>query len=261
LVFLCRFLRNLGLTLADMGWIDFGSRIPILRNIPLIFKLYGYRYIIYLYEMPLCFFLFDVYEKIETRIMRILAPSVFIDVGAHAGYYTILAHKLGAQKIIAIEPDIRVSRVLTRAIEVNKLNNIMVINRAAWDESGIMLKLNLSSVSGYSSLFPYDSKKAYYMDSTTQVKSITLDDVSRKLDRIDLIKIDVEGAEFNVLRGACETINRFKPLILFEATLNKEDIFNFLISRGYKCLGPLSWGKNYLAVPDDESISKLHISI
>jgi FkbM family methyltransferase len=99
--------------------------------------------------MPLCYFAFGYeYEKLEIELISKLKPKVFIDVGAHIGYYTMLVHKLGAEKIIAIEPDPRVFRILNRYIEANKLDNIITINRAAYDKSNVKLELHLSTKSG-----------------------------------------------------------------------------------------------------------------
>jgi tRNA G37 N-methylase Trm5 len=122
---------------------------------PLSLKLFGYRYNIYVYEMPLCYFAFSgQYERCETELISRLKPKVFIDVGAHIGYYTILVHKLGAEKIIAIEPDPRVFRILKRAVDANKLDNVVTINKAALDKSNLAVNLHLSTKSGHSSIFP-----------------------------------------------------------------------------------------------------------
>jgi predicted RNA methylase len=72
--------------------------------------------------MPLCYFAFyPDYEKSETELLCRLKPKVFIDVGSHIGYYSMLVHKLGAEIIIAIEPDPRVFRILNRTVKANKL--------------------------------------------------------------------------------------------------------------------------------------------
>jgi FkbM family methyltransferase len=163
--------------------------------------------------MPLCYFAFGYeYEKLETELISKLKPKVFIDVGAHIGYYTMLVHKLGAEKIIAIEPDPRVFRILNRSIEANKLDNIITINRAAYDKSNVKLELHLSTKSGLSSIFSSHLTKTRC--GTIHIKTITLDEVYRSLnlDKIDVVKIDVEGAESYVLSGANDIINGFRPL-------------------------------------------------
>jgi FkbM family methyltransferase len=177
---------------------------------------------------------------------------VFIDVGAHIGYYTMLVHKLGAEKIIAIEPDPRVFRILNRAIEANKLENIITINRAAYNKSNVTLELHLSTKSGFSSIFSSHLPKT--REGTASVKTITLDQVVRtlNLDKIDLIKIDVEGAEAYVLSGAQKVINQFRPLLLVEVLgANRENVFEFFGTKKYDRLGPFSHGQNFLFIPEE----------
>jgi FkbM family methyltransferase len=159
--------------------------------------------------MLLCYFAFGYeYEKLETELISKLKPKVFIDVGAHIGYYTMLVHKVGAEKIIAIEPDPRVFKILNGAIEANKLENIITINRAAYNKSNVTVELHLSTKAGLSSIFS-SSHLTKTRGGTASVKTITLDEVVRtlNLDKIDLVKIDVEGAEVYVLSGAQKVIN------------------------------------------------------
>jgi len=249
------FFKRLGLhTVADIGWIEFARHFPLMSRIPLVLKLQGYRYVVYVHEMALCYFVFyPDYEKTEKEIMLKLSPSVFIDIGAHVGYYTILAHELGADKIISVEPDVRTFRILERVIDVNKLDNITVINRAVWDRNDITLKLHLSSHAGHSSVFASNLKERD-THSTIEVKTVTLEEICQKmkLDKVDLIKIDVEGAEFNVLQGAVEVINKFRPLIIVEIkNINTSSVLNFLKSMRYNFLGPFSYGENYLCIPEE----------
>jgi FkbM family methyltransferase len=206
--------------------------------------------------MPLCYFAFGYeYEKLETELISKLKPKVFIDVGAHIGYYTMLVHKLGAEKIIAIEPDPRVFRILNRAIEANKLENIITINIAiaAYNKSNVTLELHLSTKSGFSSIFSSHLPKT--RGGIASVKTITLDEVVRtlNLDKIDLVKIDVEGAEAYVLSGAQKVINEFRPLLLVEVLeVNRKNVFEFLMAEKYNRLGPFSHGQNFLFIPEEQ---------
>jgi FkbM family methyltransferase len=203
--------------------------------------------------MPLWNFAYGYeYEKLETELISKLKPKVFIDVGAHIGYYTMLVHKLGAEKIIAIEPDPRVFRILNRAIEANKLENIITINIAAYNKSNVTLELHLSTKSGFSSIFSSHLPKT--RGGIASVKTITLDEVVRtlNLDKIDLVKIDVEGAEAYVLSGAQKVIDEFRPLLLVEVLeVNRKNVFEFLMAEKYNRLGPFSHGQNFLFIPEE----------
>ncbi len=145
---------------------------------------------------------------------------------------------------------------MNRVIEANKLGNIITINRAAWDKSGVILKLHLSTKAGHSSVFSFNLERGF-SGTIALVKTITLDELSRalSLDKIDLVKIDVEGAEFNVLLGSDEIISRFRPVFLVEVKdVNKENVFNFFRTRMYKFLGPFSYGENYLFIPEERDM-------
>jgi FkbM family methyltransferase len=164
----------------------------------------------------------------------------------------MLVHKLGAEKIIAVDADARTLRILTRAIAVNKLKNIITIHRAVFDKSDATLKLHLSTIAGRSSLFSEYLNLKYEYGGASIVKSITLDEIAHalNLERIDMVKIDVEGAEYNVLQGANHVINRFRPIFLVEIkSKNQEDIFEFFRANRYKVLGPLTFSENYLFMP------------
>jgi FkbM family methyltransferase len=213
--------------------------------------------------MPLWNFAYGYeYEKLETELISKLKPKVFIDVGAHIGYYTMLVHKLGAEKIIAIEPDPRVFRILNRAIEANKLENIITINRASYNKSNVTVELHLSTKSGFSSIFSSHLTKT--RGGIASVKTITLDEVVRtlNLDKIDLIKIYVEGAETYVLSGAQKVINQFRPLLLVEVLeANRKNVFEFLMTKKYDRLGPFSHGQNFLFIPEEQFMKFARIVI
>jgi FkbM family methyltransferase len=178
------------------------------------------------------------------------------------GYYTMLVHKLERKKIIAIELDPRVFKILNRAIEANKLENIITINRAAYNKSNVMVELHLSTKSRLSSIFSSHLTKT--RGGTASVKTISLDEVVRtlNLDKIGLVKIDVEGAEAYVLSGAQKVINQFRPLLLVEVLeANRKNVFEFLMAEEYNRLGPFSHGQNFLFIPEEQFMKFARIVI
>jgi FkbM family methyltransferase len=250
-------------TLAGENWIDFCNRVHLVRKLPLSFKLFGYRYIIFINEMPLCYFAFyPDYEKSETELLCRLKPKVFIDVGSHIDYYSMLVHKLGAEIIIAIEPDPRVFKILNRTVKANKLKNIITINKAAYDKSNFALKLHLSIKPGRSSIFPSNLTRIH--EGSITIECITIDEVcsTLNLNKIDFIKIDVEGAELHVLRGAHTTIRQFRPLLLVEVLdANRKNVFEFFTTEKYRPLGPFSHGQNFLFLPEEQFVKLSDIVI
>ena len=177
---------------------------------------------------------FNLFEPYITTILLsyLKKGDTFIDVGANIGYYTILAGKaIGPNgSVLAIEPEPINLKYLRQNISQNQLTNAKVIASVASSIHG-QVKLYLSPVSsGEHSLLRKTTK---YIE----VEAQTLDDlVINDGLKPRLIKIDVEGAEMNVLAGAKKTIASFKPVIIFEYSGQyTETIFSLktLIDLGY----------------------------
>ena len=143
------------------------------------------------------------------RIMKF--GDIFIDVGAHMGIYTIpIAKIVGSHgMVLALEPS-PISLFLVKAIRLNNLDNVVVIRKAAYSTSGIVS-------------FNYNQRGPgiAHVDlsgSVLKVKAEPLDTMVNKYlaseARIRLLKIDVEGAEVEVLKGAESTLNRTQWLVL-----------------------------------------------
>ena len=161
------------------------------------------------------------FENAETRfVQRFLRPGMtMVDVGAHHGLYTLLAAKrVGRRgKVIAFEPSDRERRRLVRHLRVNACWNVVVEACALGDEVG---EADLFVVGGWqdwcNSLRPPEVTER---TETIRVGVERLDDVLWRLqvDAVDFIKLDVEGAELSVLRGARELLRgTSRPVILAE---------------------------------------------
>lgn len=150
-------------------------------------------------------FLFKVWEPRITKLLIENAKpnSIFLDVGAHWGYYSLLIAKKIDNKecVIAYEPNRNAIKRLRKNIEANQLSNhIIVMNRAVSDKNNEYIYLNKGEKtnSGGSKI----SNQGQILS-----KTITLNDLPVELcRRISVIKIDVEGAEDLVLRGASKML-------------------------------------------------------
>jgi FkbM family methyltransferase len=149
------------------------------------------------------------FARAMTRWARALLPTggAFLDVGAHAGYFSLLAsNRVGPSgRVFAIEPNPRTYAALQRHLTHNRLSNVeaMMCGLAARDG---VLALHLPP-----SQLDYNATVLPRADWTcTEVPVRTLDGCVRewKIDRIDLMKIDVEGAEPLVLAGGAESLAR-----------------------------------------------------
>jgi FkbM family methyltransferase len=139
---------------------------------------------------------------------RLARGDTFVDVGANAGYYTLLAARLvGAEgRVISIEPSPTIFRLLSEAIAANRSTNVTAIQAAAGrtrDKATIFR--GPDDQLGWSSLRS-DWKTTLYSEAVVDV--FPLDDLVSQDDRkgVRIVKIDVEGFEVDVIAGALELI-------------------------------------------------------
>jgi len=176
-------------------------------------------------ECDVVSFVFDVLQE----------GDVFIDVGAHGGLYTLLSGKIiGSEgRAIAIEPNPDNLKFLRQNVKLNQLNNVTVIQKAASDEK---LKINLH----------YETKKTALTSTmigaskTVEVETTLIDEVTEKYDSIKLLKIDTEGYDLKVLKGAKYTLQKTHYLVVeqntapVKALLSKLDFsLDSLVPSGY----------------------------
>jgi FkbM family methyltransferase len=135
------------------------------------------------------------FEPYSTRLFKeIVRPGMtVVDVGACIGIYSMLAARNGAT-VLAFEPDKRNQHDLRENLQRNHLSGVTVIGKAAYASPGVQ-DWHARRPAGHSGLF------ADYEDyfAVTQVETVRLDQL---IDRCDVLKIDVEGAELDVLEGA-----------------------------------------------------------
>jgi FkbM family methyltransferase len=152
---------------------------------------------------------------------RVLAPGmVFVDAGANDGLFSLFAaRRVGPTgQVWAFEPSQREFGRLTCNVEGNGLGNVRAFPVALSDRNGAaVLRVAEDEHAGQNTLgeFAYDTG----LLRQDRVPLCRLDDLAagEELRRLDVMKIDVEGAELAVLRGAEELIRKFKPVLLLEA--------------------------------------------
>ena len=166
--------------------------------------------------------------------------GLFIDVGANLGIYAItLANHF--DEVIALEPQPINVEILKKNIELNRINNIIVLDKAGWDESKAMMVLQLLPDDLASASIATDNEKQVgemKIDSIGTpmnkvcVEGIRIDDLQTKPN---FVKIDVEGGEFHVLKGMEDTMKRCAPTILVEMHHQEHTrmIIEWMRERGY----------------------------
>lgn len=151
---------------------------------------------------------------VSDALSEALRPgSTFIDVGANVGFHTFLAASIVGHggSVTAIEPSSENCRLLQMSKAENKAEHVTILPFALDRTPGIRyLASHLGTNAG---LIP-DTRKHLIDGRGTPVYATTLDDVAPP--KVDVVKIDVEGAEFRVLEGGLRTVERDRPLIIME---------------------------------------------
>ena len=162
----------------------------------------------------------DAYEpEVGACFRRILRPGMgVLDIGANIGYFTMLSAGLvgPAGYVLAIEPNGRNVRLLEASRRANGFAQVTVAQLAAGADTGVLV-LHRSHSNGTTSA-PGDGLAALLGAET--VGCVRPDALVPATRRIDLIKVDVEGAEYLALRGSAEIIRRDRPVIISEFSPN-----------------------------------------
>jgi FkbM family methyltransferase len=171
---------------------------------------------------------------------------VFVDVGANKGEFTIFAAKyLPAGKVISFEPVQALSEELAANVAANHFKLVQIIPLGLGNIAQERILFNAATQyegewnQGVFSLYPRD----HLRDAYEVVRTVRMDDLLKEgiILRIDMLKIDIEGAELEMLQGAAETIQRWMPVIFIEinaltcqaAGYQPGDILSFLEAFGY----------------------------
>ena len=217
------------------------------------------------------------FEQSErTFVERFLRPGMTVlDIGAHHGYYTLLAsRKVGpGGLVLAVEPSPRERKMLRRHLRINRCKNVQVESRASGESKGeAELFVVLGTETGCNSLrapnVPQDTKRV-----SVSVESLDSMLQEHRINQVDFIKLDVEGAELSTLRGARQLLsNKPRPVILAEVqdirtgpwAYRASEVVRFLSSANYRWFRPLADGSleeidamredyngNFVAIPEE----------
>ncbi|MEQ1949064.1 MAG: FkbM family methyltransferase [Bryobacteraceae bacterium] len=187
----------------------------------------------------------DVWKSISDRLVP---GAVYFDVGAHIGYDTLRGSVLVGQagKVVAFEPNPNTLALLRDNVSASRAANVVVEPFACGDKDGTLTLYDStnSGNSGASSLSMANAdQQSVGSLPSFMVRVRRIDDVAKELGitRLDLMKVDVEGAEYMVLRGAEATLRRFHPKVVLEIipkqlenmNTSKEEVFAFMANLGY----------------------------
>ncbi|MEA5466506.1 FkbM family methyltransferase [Leptothoe sp. PORK10 BA2] len=187
------------------------------------------------------------FELAELKFLMTSVNSgdVVFDIGANGGIFTVIAAKKVGENghVYAFEPGGRELEILKRNIELNGLTNVTVVEVAVSNESG-ETKFAISEDGAMNSISE-TQHPGQKIQSWTTVPVVTLDEfvAEQKIDHINFIKVDVEGAEKLVFDGAESLLDSHEPIIImFEATnvtssgfgYSTKDIIYQLFNQGFE---------------------------
>ena len=190
------------------------------------------------------------YSELDTMdfLRRFLRPGMtFLDIGAHLGEFTLTAAKLvsASGRVFAFEPVPEMFQILSKNILLNQAAHVIADPMVVLDRAGdVQLSVGAEPAEAFVSASP-SSASTHGTSTTLFLQSITLDDYLSPFGNLrpDLIKIDVEGAEPLVFRGATRTLSAdpgVAPTLWFEHTpattrfgFDPGEVIQLLADHGY----------------------------
>jgi FkbM family methyltransferase len=185
----------------------------------------------------------DAYEPNVTAVFvdRLRRGMHVLDIGANIGWYTMLSASLvgPSGSVTAIEPNPDSAKLLEASRRANGFDNVTVLQVAAGREAGLLV-LHGSYGDAMTLATPED---ATALTSATTVPSFKVDELIPREKKIDLVKIDVQGAEYNAVLGASALIERCHPTIVSEFSpsmmpgisgVDGREYLRYLLGFGYK---------------------------
>jgi FkbM family methyltransferase len=200
---------------------------------------------------------------------------VALDIGANEGAYTLFAsRRVGSTgRVLAFEPSSREYARLIANIELNSLPNVSAFAIGLADREGEgTLRVAEDEHAGLNTLGLFVHKTEQARCETIALQRLDSIVAEERIDRLDFIKMDVEGAEFAVLSGASDSLAHFKPVVqleLLEGALQAQgssgtEVLRLLGAMGYRFYEtstetgqprPFTQGSaplsNLIAVPND----------
>lgn len=172
----------------------------------------------------------EIFYKKHYQFKTNNVTPVIIDCGANIGLSVLYFHKLYPKaKIIAIEADPTVASILENNLKRNNCE-AEIIQKAAWSNSDTLLNFGQAGA---------DAGSIFATENIVQVPTIRFKDVLQKYQAIDLIKIDIEGAELEVIEDASDELHRADYLFIeFHSFPNRpqklENILDLASKQGFR---------------------------
>ena len=210
---------------------------------------------------------YGTYEQSEAKVMeeKIKGGNIVVDVGANIGLHTLnMARIVGnTGQVFAFEPDPSNFKILGKNVKVNNYKNIILEQKAVGDKHG-RATLYQSDDPGRHRIFPQTKAKGQVQVELTSLDKYFID--SNLVDKINFIKIDIEGLEFSVLKGMenilknnkkIKILFEFMPKNIMETGFMPIELLNYLTLYDFKlyCIDEIT--EKLIHVSNNEEILKL----
>ncbi len=176
----------------------------------------------------------SIYILNKTKPNRNKDLKIF-DIGANFGFLSLVWASTVASKgkVYSFEPHKEVYKSFLKSITANKLRETIYVENCAVGNANKEVEINMNSASSNM----LQTSSAYKSNPSARINMITIDYYIEKneINDCDLIKIDVDGIELDILKGAKHSIQSFKPIVIVELNGEKE-IIDFMQNLGYKVL-------------------------
>ncbi|UPH89131.1 FkbM family methyltransferase [Synechococcus sp. NB0720_010] len=172
---------------------------------PLGFRVYGPRVLVTGHQ-----------EQGEYELLSRILPqyATFLDVGANVGFYSLMAASFGCD-VVSVEPNQYTYKMLASNIRYNSFNNIRTLNLGVDSTSGIRSLYGASTSASFCTNWSGSSDSI-----SASVRTTTIDEILLNLELFPaLLKIDIEGFEYEALRGASHSLQRSDIDFIVEITL------------------------------------------
>jgi len=175
----------------------------------------------------------DLHLK-EGKYLELKKGDVVFEIGAYIGFHAIKMSELVSKdgKIIAVEAVPDNFRLLVKNIEVNQINNIIPIHLAVWEKKGV-IPFNINQNQENSACADVVESK-----SKMDISCDTIDNIYHqlKLDKIDFVRVQTNGAEQEALKGMTKVLKMYPKLLVAVPYKNKDVIQQILIKEGYSTI-------------------------
>jgi len=192
------------------------------------------------------FYMFYIPRERELLLHLVMHKGeIFVDVGANVGYYSLKIAKEYSSEgvtIIAIEAHPGNYNALSKNIELNNFRCITAINKAVSDHKGIVTLYERvdprnrirSEFYSLSNSFIHESNFVRPEGGSLEIECDTLDNILGE-HRVDVMKIDIEGAEVSALEGASSILKRLRKIIVEVHGSNFDKVMQILNTHDFKC--------------------------